>query len=212
MLRPTRGLLRGARAASLGIAGFVLALVAHLAAGGAAPGLVVLLLLAGLTGLAAVLATGVLLGPVRVVLSLTAMQVALHEAFMWLGSSTGCAMTGVSAPAGTDMGRGTEPMLDCATGMAQAGMAMTPMLASALMVTAHLAATAAVAALLAYGEKVLWFLAGWVRPRRWLRVVLPEIPPVRICDSGAPRIPPVQLDRGGVGRRGPPPRGLSAVT
>ena len=208
MLRPTRGVLRGARAASLGIAGFVLALVAHTAARGATPGPVVLLLLAGLTCLAAVLLTGVLLSPVRVVVSLTTMQVALHEAFMWLGSSTGCTMTGMTAPAGMNMGRGTEPMFDCATGMTQAGMGKTSMLASALMVTAHIAATAAVAGLLAYGEKVLWFLAGWVRPRRWLRVALPVIPPVPVGASGAPRMLLVQFACGGVGRRGPPPRGL----
>ena len=62
---PTKGLLRGLRAASLGVVGFVLALAAHVAAGGAEPGPVVLLLLAGLVGLAAVLLTGVRLTPVR---------------------------------------------------------------------------------------------------------------------------------------------------
>ena len=58
MSSPAQGLLRGLRAASLGVVGFVLALVAHLAAGGAAPGPVVLLLLAGLIGVASVLLTG----------------------------------------------------------------------------------------------------------------------------------------------------------
>ena len=163
LLRPTRGLLRGARAASLGVGGFVLALVAHVAAGGATPGPVVLFVLAGLTGLAAVLLTGVRLNPVQVVLFLAAVQVALHEAFMWLGSPTACMATGVGAPAGMDMGRGTPPMLDCATGLAQAGMGRTWMLAGVAMVTAHVVATAVMAALLAYGEKVLWFLAGFAR-------------------------------------------------
>jgi hypothetical protein len=211
MLRPTGGLVRGVRAASLGIGGFVLALVAHAAAGGATPGPVVLLLLAGLTGLAAVLLTGVRLSPAQVVLSLTTMQVFLHEAFMWLGSPAACVTAGKGAPAGMDMGRGPQPMLDCATGLAQAGMGKTSMLAGAAMVTAHVAATAVMAALLAYGERVLWFLAGWVRPRRWLRVVLPEIPPVRVGSSGAPRTLLVQVACGGVGRRGPPQRGLFAV-
>jgi hypothetical protein len=211
MLRPTRGLLRGVRAASLGIGGFVLALMAHLAAGGATPGPVVLLLLAGLTGLAALLLTGVRLRPVQVVVSLTTMQVALHEAFMWPGSPTACAMTGMSAPTGKEMDVGTEPMLDCATGMAQAGMGRTSVLAGLAMVIAHVAATAAMTAVLAYGEKVLWFLAGWVRPRRWLRVVLAEIPPARIGFSGAPRMSLMAFACGGVGRRGPPPRGLFVV-
>lgn len=211
MLQPTRGLLRGVRAASLGIGGFVLSLVAHVAAGGATPGPVVLLLLAGLTALAAVLLTGIRLGPVQVVFSLTTMQVVLHEAFMWLGSPTGCAMTGMTAPAGMGTGHGTRPMLECATGMAQAGMGKTATLAGAAMVTAHVAATAMMAALLAYGEMVLWFLAGWVRPRRWLRVVLPEIPAVRVGTSDAPRMLLVQFAGGGVGRRGPPQRGLFAA-
>ena len=211
MLRPTRGLLRAVRAASLGVGAFVLALVAHVAAGGATPRPAMLFLLAGLTGLAALLLTGVRLNPVQVVLSLAIMQVALHEAFMWLGSPTACEATGIGAPAGMDMGRGTPPMLDCATGLAQAGMGQTSMLAGVAMVTAHVVATAVMAALLAYGEKVLWFLAGWVRPRRWLRMVLPEILPVRVGSSGAPRIMQVRCACGGVGLRGPPLRGLFAV-
>ena len=46
------------RAASLEVVGFVHALAAHVAAGGGTPGPVVLLLLGGLIGLAAVLLTG----------------------------------------------------------------------------------------------------------------------------------------------------------
>ena len=65
MFAPAQGLLRGLRAAALGVVGFVLALAAHVTAGGARPGPVVLLLLAGLIGLAAVLLTGARLSPVR---------------------------------------------------------------------------------------------------------------------------------------------------
>jgi hypothetical protein len=75
----------------------------------------------------------------------------------------------------------------------------------------HVAATAVMAAL-AYGEKVLWFLlAEYVRPTRWLSVGLPELPALRITSSGAPRMFRMRLACGGVGRRGPPPRGLFAI-
>ena len=149
MLSPTRGVLRGLRAASLSIVGFVLALVAHAAAGGVAPGPVALLLLAGLVGLAAVLLTGGRLGPVRVGVSLTTMQVVLHEVFMRLGT-TGMAHTGM-----TDSGM-------AGTGMAEAGMTERSLLAATAMVDAHVAAIAVIAVLLAYGEKGA-VVPGWVR-------------------------------------------------
>jgi hypothetical protein len=213
MLSPTQGLLRGLRAGSLGVLGFVLALVAHLAAGGAAPGPVVLLLLAWLTGLAAVLLTGARLSPVRIGVSLSAMQLVLHEVFMWLGAQTGCAMTAVSAPAGGLMDHGARPVAlpVCATAMAHTGMGQHSMFAATAMVGAHVGATAVTAALLAYGEKVLWFLAGWVRLPCWLHVGLPELPGVRVVFLGAPPRCRVRFANGGVGRRGPPPWGLLAV-
>jgi hypothetical protein len=74
MSSPTKGLPRGVRAASLGVVGFVLVLVPHLA-GGAEPEPGVLLLLAGLIGVASVLLTGELLSPVRVVVAFAGMQV-----------------------------------------------------------------------------------------------------------------------------------------
>lgn len=129
MLSPTRGWLRGLRAASLGVVGYVLALLAHLAAGGAVPKPGVLLLLAGLISLAAVLLTGIRLSPIRLGASLTAMQVVLHEAFMRLSAPTGCVMTGLSAPAGGHMGHGgpPAPLLECATSMARKGWARAPL-------------------------------------------------------------------------------------
>jgi hypothetical protein len=64
---------------------------------------------------------------------------------------------------------------------------------------------------LAYGEKVLWFLAGWVRPAPWLRLGLPELPRVPVMSYGAPRMARVRFDCGGVGRRGPPAPDLYAT-
>lgn len=211
MSSPTNGCLRGLRAASLGVVGFVLALVAHVTAGGAAPGPAALLILAALIGLAAVLLTRARLSPVRVVVSLTAMQVVLHEAFMWLASPAVCSMSGMSAPAGGHMGHGGQPALECATGIAHAGMGQTSLLAATSMVLAHVASTAWMTALLAYGEQVLWFLAGFVCVAQWFRVGLPELPAVRVVASGAPRMLRVRFACGGVGRRGPPPQGLFAI-
>src|ERR1035437_3350922 len=199
MLSPTRGLLRGVRAASLGIVGFVLALVGHKAAGGDTPGPVALLLLTGLIGLAAVLLTVVRLSPVRVILSLATMQVALHEAFMWLGSPTACAITQMSAPAGRNMAHDGQPTLTCATGMAQTGMSQNSVFTGIAMVGAHVVATAVMAALLAYGETVLWILAGWVRAPRWMRIGLPKVPAVPLVPSGLPPMLPVPFASSGVG-------------
>lgn len=210
-MSPTRGVLRGLRAASLGAVGFGLALVAHVAAGGSAPGPVVLLFLAGLIGLTALLLTRARLSPVRVGISLSAMQVVLHEAFMWLGSPAGCSMTGVVDPGGMQMGHGSQPVLECATGMARAGMGQGSVFAAMTMLGAHVVATAVMVVLLAFGEKMLWFLAGSVRPAQWLRVGLPELPAMRVGSSSAPRRLRAQFASGGVGRRGPPTRGLFAT-
>ena len=213
MLSPAQGLLRCLRAAWLGVVGFVLALAAHVAAGGAAPGPAVLLLLAGMIGLAAVLLTGVRLSPARVGVSFAAMQVVLHEAFMWLSAPAACVMPVMNPPVGghMGMGQGAQPVHYCAAGMTHAGMGHSSVFAATAMLGAHIAATALMAALLAYGERVLWFAAGWVCPAPWLRVGPPELPAVRHFTFGAPPMVRVRFACGGVGRRGPPPPGLFAI-
>jgi hypothetical protein len=171
-----------------------------------------LTLLAGLIGVAVVLLTAIRLSPVRIGMSLAAMQVVLHEAFMWLGAPADCATAAVSASGAMQMGHSGQPALACATGMAYPEMGQGTTFGTAAMVVAHVAATAAMAALLAYGEQVLWFLARWVRPAPWLRVRPPGVPAAQAASSSAP--PPmvrVQLAPGGVGRRGPPPQALSAI-
>jgi len=210
MLSPTLGLLRGLRAVSLGVVGFILALTAHAAAGGSVPGPAVLFLVAGLIGLAAVLLTGARLSPVRVGISLGVMQVVLHEVFGWLGSPSNCLTAAMSAPAGGPRGH-SRPILDCASGMASSGMGHTSILGAMPMVVAHVVATAVMAGLLAYGEKALWFLADWVRPPRWLPVRPPELPARRVESARAPRMLRVRFARGGVGRRGPPSQCLHAI-
>jgi hypothetical protein len=207
MVSPTRGWLRGLRAASLGVVAFVLAFVAHVTAGGAAPGPVMLILLAGLTGLAAVLLTAVRLSPLRIGVSLAALQIVLHEAFGWLGAPVDCATTAVGATGAMQMGgQGGQSALTCAAGMGQGSV-----FGATAMLGAHIAATAVMAALLAYGEKVLWLLVRWVRPDPWLCVRLPQLPAMQAVSSTAPPMVRLRLASGGVGRRGPPPQALSAI-
>jgi hypothetical protein len=207
-MTPTRGLLRWLRAASLGVVGLTLALVAHLTAGGAAPGPAALLLLAGLMGLAAILLTGARLSPFRIGISLSAMQVILHQAFLRLGSQAACTMTAGSVPVGPRMEHGLAQSAQCATDLAgaglHAGMGQGSPVAASIMVGAHVAATAVMIALLAYGEEVLWFLAGCLRPARWLRPVQPDLPVAGVAAGGAPPVLRARLAAGGVGVRGPP--------
>jgi len=199
------------RAASLGVVGLVLALGAHVSAGGAAPGPMVLILLGGLIGLAAVLLTAVRLSPLRIGVSLAVMQVLLHEAFGWLGAPIDCA-TAVGATGAMQMGgQGGQSALASATGMASAGMGRGSVFGATAMFGAHVAATALMAVLLAHGERLLWFLARWVRPAPWLRVRLPQLPATPAISATARPVVRVQLASGGVGRRGPPPPALSAT-
>jgi hypothetical protein len=210
MLSPASGFLRVLRAACLGVVGLLLALVAHLTAGGVAPQPAVLLPLAGLLGVAAAWLTRVRLSPTRIGMSLAGMQVVLHEVFMLSGAPAGCLMTGVSTPAAAYMGHG-QPMLGCAVSMAHAGMGQRSVVAAPAMVVAHVGATAVMAALLAYGEAVLWFLAECARRPRWIALRHPEPPAAGGVCSWSPRSTGSRFARGGVGRRGPPTLVLFAI-
>jgi hypothetical protein len=210
MLSPASGFLRGLRAACLGVVGLLLALVAHLAAGGVAPQPAVLLLLAGLLGVAAAWLTRVRLSPLRIAMSLAGMQAVLHEVFMRSGAPAACLMTGVSTPAAAPMGHG-QAMVGCAVSMAHAGMGQPWVLGAPAMLAAHVGATAVMAALLAYGEAVLWFLAECVRRPRWIALGHPDLPAAGGVRSCAPRSSGSQFASGGVGRRGPPALVLFAI-
>ena len=144
---------------------------------------------------------------------MAAMQVCLHEAFMWLSAPAACVMPVMNAPADGPMGmsQGAQPLFNCAASMTHAGMGQSSMFEATAMLGAHVTATALMAALLAYGERVLWFLTGCVPPRRWLPVGLPELPAVRVFSFGVPQMLRVRFACGGVGRRGPPPWGLFAI-
>ena len=60
-----------------------------------------------------------------------------------------CVMTGMTGMTGGQMGHGARPVVDCATAMVRSGMGR-PVFAAAVMVGAHVEATAVTAALLAY--------------------------------------------------------------
>ena len=83
-MAPTSGLLGGLRAAPLGVVGFVLAPVAHVAAAGLTPGPVMLSLLAGLIGLAAVLLTRVRVSALRSGMSVMGASMAFMSTAMRL--------------------------------------------------------------------------------------------------------------------------------
>jgi hypothetical protein len=83
-MAPTSGLLGGLHAASLGVVGLVLALVAHVAARGLTPGPVMLFLLAGLIGLAAVLLPRVQVSAVRTGMSVMGASMAFMSTAMRL--------------------------------------------------------------------------------------------------------------------------------
>jgi hypothetical protein len=89
-----------------------------------------------------------------------------------------------------------EPLAATTTGMS----AMTP-----AMLGAHALAAVAVALLLGYGERALWWVLTWFLPPAPSTVAMPPVPavggPVALLASIRPR---VDLLSGGVGRRGPP--------
>ncbi len=192
---PSSGALRWVRAAVLGLSCVLLALGAHVLAGGAAPSALTLLVLAVPIGCSCVLATGTRAGPLRIGLVLAAGQVGLHEAFMLAGAGAGC---GPATAAGVMPTHGTAAMVHCAGGPAMAGPSTT-------MVGAHIAAGLATALLLAHGERLLWAGHGWaVRPYLLLEhagtrpITRSAVLPVVRRGSSTRR------PMGGVRRRGPP--------
>jgi len=72
-------------------------------------------------------------------------------------------------------------------------------------------ATMVMAAVLSAGEKLLWFLAGFVIPVRWPRLELPELSAVSLTSADPTRSLRGRFADGGVGRRGPPRHGLIAL-
>jgi hypothetical protein len=191
---PVSGGTRLARAAVLGATCLLLALTGHVLAGGAAPSVGVVLVLAVPVACLSVLVTGGRGGALRIGAVLAVTQVGLHEAFM-LTTQGHCAPV-ANALAAHAHGR---------PGAAERCMAAMPMAGpSFAMIAAHAAAAVATGLVLWQGERLLWaFLT-------WLAATLPGAPlrlALRTAYRGTPavrRVAGVVALPGGVGRRGPP--------
>jgi hypothetical protein len=195
----TRGALRLGRSAVLGAGCLLLALSAHVLAGGPAPSVLAVIVLAVPVTCSCVLVTGrqAGLGRIGTVLGLT--QVGLHQGFMALAHPD-CAGTTASLPAhlaGHAAGGAGVPA-SCGPAMQMAG-------GSAAMVAGHVLAAGITALLLWQGERLLWALLAGLG---WSGLPGAEATiPARARVLGAPvagRGSRSIALLGGVGRRGPP--------
>jgi hypothetical protein len=210
VLDPTRGALRVARASAFGGSGFVLTLVAHVAAGGAVPGPAALVLLGLCTALLCVALTGRRLGRLSSCGVLALTEGGLHAAFMWL-SRPGSGLPSLVVPSGP---HAAHAVLTAQTS-GMPGMHMGSDAAGApagCMLAAHALVSLALALLLARGERVVWLIADLFRPALRL-CLLPQVPVSWRAPAPALAAEPkhLLLDCGGLGRRGPPPLWLCVL-
>lgn len=155
MSAPTRGAVRVARAAALGVTVLTIAAAAHVLAGGALPSLLVLALLGIPVSAVAVVLTGRRCGPVLLVGALAVAQVLLHQALMVLAAAQ------VTGGLSGQMAAHSTSSMDPAMGtvaMASAGGW------SAAMTATHMVASVVTALLLARGEQALWQLLARLLP------------------------------------------------
>lgn len=191
--------MRWTRAATVATAATLVAVGAHLGAGGPAPTLPVLaFLVLGLAGLLApFLARQV--SPAGIVMLTVGGQFLAHAT---LARATGHAMASANAdlPAGQHDGGGTAAEGTIAT-------AFSLLVASdARMMLAHLTAAVVVGVWLAAGERSLWTVVRLV----WRRLALPVQPPTTTLPppvaiparTAAPVL--LRLEAGSLVRRGPP--------
>ncbi|ABS01809.1 hypothetical protein [Kineococcus radiotolerans] len=190
---PVRGALRCARAGAVATTVVGLAAGAHLAAGGRAPGIPLLLAVAVVVGALSLLLAGRRFSRSGLAGLLGGGQVTLHELF------DACPAQAVAVVA---HGHHLEwtPLtgaVDGAAGSAGSG--------SAAMTLAHVAATVAALLLLLHGERLLWSLWAWLRPlarvlRDLLRFVAARPAPFPATPPARPRSVVARRVR----RRGPP--------
>jgi hypothetical protein len=187
------------RAVALGLVAFTLGLAGHLAGGGAAPAALPSAGLAVGAMWVSIFLTGRRLGVLSLGAVLGGSQLVLHQGFTALAPSTGCAVL-----AGPDHHHVAAGLVSCADHGLQTGGHWP--FSSALMVAAHVVATMLLAAVLAGGERALWFLAGLVGPARMPRPLaqLPERRGDVAVAGGGVRLLSSLDAIGGVGRRGPP--------
>jgi hypothetical protein len=193
---PADGLTRLGRAAVLGSCCLLLALTAHVLAGGAVPSVPALLVLTVPVACVCVLATGDRAGGYRIGLVLGATQVGLHEAFMATAQAH-------CAPAA--MGHAAHLGAAAHGSVAQCWTAMPMASPSPAMVVGHLVAGMLTGLLLWHGERLLWAFLTWLAvtlPRGSVGRLLPG--PARRAATAVRRTAHSVVPAGGVGRRGPP--------
>ena len=203
--------LRWTRAGTVATVATLLAIGAHVQAGGPAPSLPVLAVL--VLGLTAASAT-VLAGPAstgRVVMLTAGGQLVAHQVLTAASAAAAAGsptrgMAGMAGMAGHHAGHVVEHGApDTVSGI---GALVPPLLApDARMVAAHLAAAVVVGLWLAAGERAVWTLLTHIW--RSLRLPVSTAPSTPVPDSApAPQLAGTTLARMAVGsvvRRGPPP-------
>jgi hypothetical protein len=200
----TRGALRLGRSAALGASCLLLSLAAHVLAGGPAPPLLAVLVLAVPVACVCVVVTGRQAGLPRIAAVLGMTQIGLHQVFMAL-AQPGC--HGSESLARPMAGHAVAAMPSgCPMPMPAAGeSAALHFSPQAGMVAGHVLAAVATALVLWHGERLLWALLAWLG---WTNLLIarPGVAPhTRLL--GAPAVPRGAGSAavpGGVGRRGPP--------
>ena len=190
----------------LGAACLTLSLSAHVAAGGAAPSLAALAVLAVPVACASVLLTGGRAGLPRLAAMLAGTQLGLHEALMALADHP---CTGSLGPLGAPMAGHGDAAAGADCGGSSMGMGMGSTLPTAapstLMVAAHVVAATVMGLALWYGDHLLWTFLSWLGLRAIIRPTLTLTPTNAAAATAAvPRVASRHDALGGVGRRGPP--------
>jgi hypothetical protein len=195
--------VRAVRLAAFAVAATCLALGSHVLAGGGLPAWAPLLVACLLPGAAGVLLTRRRRGLLDIFVMFGGVQLAMHEVFAAAATSRGRAGSGGGMS-------GDCPMTSLApVGQGTAGSGGGGL----VMLAAHLAATVATAALLAWGEHVLGALVRALalvhRGSRWMASAAAPRPVAVRLPRPVIAGPPVSglglVAMGGVVRRGPPP-------
>lgn len=162
-----------------------LAAGAHLLAGGTLPAPAIMTAILALHILCSTVATKFRLSPITMTVLLASSQLVLHQAFEVLSHGAHAAATpGASAATDALSHHGMSAEAHASALLAQAlpfatsgaqSLGHTGQMSTGMW-AAHIAATLATAALLAYGENALWSLANWLRPLYRRAAVVLEIP------------------------------------
>lgn len=220
MSSPASGTLRVLRVAIVTVAGTMLAVAAHAAAGGDLPEPGAVVSASVIPALAGLWLSGRRRGWPSIAAVLSAVQVVVHGWLMSAAAAEACsgggghvahhaaAVVRCSSVPGMPGILGTHGMHG---GSLRAGPVADWPLAegSGAMVMAHAVAVALTALVLAAGERAVWQLVQWLRPAlRLLRVTVAVVsrrPAVPVL-AAVPVLRLSPADLSGPGRRGPPAR------